>query len=105
MKPEMKKRSYIRAVEIKIAKYTEAYHCFVCKKKIAAKQKYYDGGWGYRAHVECVRGPFRDEKLTGIVTRGTFREKCCRCGKPATVRVETATCIYYRCEECHSPLD
>jgi hypothetical protein len=98
--PTMKKREYHRAITVKTADYITYVKCFACGQKIKAKQRYYDGGHGCRAHVDCVRDPFRDEKLTGIVTRGTFRERCVRCGKPATVRVEMKSFILYRCEEC-----
>jgi hypothetical protein len=51
----MKKRSYIIRPNLKTATYLQQYRCYVCGGKIHAKQRYYDGGHGYRAHEHCLK--------------------------------------------------
>jgi hypothetical protein len=53
--PVMKKRSYHRSFELYTAMYTQSFKCYVCKKRIAAKQEFWNGGHGYRAHRGCVK--------------------------------------------------
>lgn len=64
--PKMKKRKYTPGISLKVASYITYVKCFVCGKKIMAQEHYYDGGWGYRAHVGCVQEPRHVIKKEGI---------------------------------------
>jgi len=51
-KPEIRKRrSY----------YQDQVRCYICRKNIKMDEKFYDGGHGCRAHVECVDKLSREE--------------------------------------------
>lgn len=68
--PEMKRREYSPGIQLKTADYMTYVKCFVCGKKIRSKERYYDGGWGCRAHVHCVREPcYLYEKREGYYMR------------------------------------
>jgi hypothetical protein len=51
----MKKRNWIDKPLLKTMTYIRQYICYICRKRILAKRKYYDGGHSYRAHEECVK--------------------------------------------------
>ena len=50
----MKKTRLERIAEKKIRVCRSMHHCDLCNKDILNGQKYHDGGYGMRAHVDCV---------------------------------------------------
>ena len=57
---------YHHTPAIKIADSSRDYHCYVCRKRILSKRQYYDGGYGYRAHLACI---LTKEELNGKVSK------------------------------------
>lgn len=56
-------KSIYQALKDKFGKYPirvcrYSHECDVCEEKIAMGEKYYDGGYGRRAHWDCVNPTF-----------------------------------------------
>jgi len=49
-----KVRSVIRWQLYQVRTCRSLHYCEICKRDITDGQKYYDGGYGRRAHMECV---------------------------------------------------
>ena len=50
----MKNKKPINWTKYKVRTCLSLHHCEICQHDIVVGQSYHDGGYGRRAHVECV---------------------------------------------------
>lgn len=82
----------------KLRKCHSLHHCEICDEDITHGEQYHDGGYGKRAHKDCVDPP----PMIHVITNGPppddrdWNNQCARCG---------SSMHWERCDNCEDGYD